>query len=375
MRMLASVQKIIDLQPIEGADRIECATVLGWTCVVAKGKHTIGELVVYLEIDSILSNELLKSQGLWDEAKNRGCLGRSGYNVLTTRRFKGCLAQGLIIPLEKGPGSFTYAEGSDLTGVLNITKYERFAEVEHEVGPANKQKKWQKKLIHKFKPAIFFLSKYIPFFERFIGSGGPFPGFIPKTDQTRIQNLTKVWDKLQHLDYEITEKMEGTSSTYFYYKGDYGMCSRNLRLSNANPKHFGQVQKKYEIFKKLKKAKKNIAIQGEIIGPGIQGNYYKLKAFELKIFDIYLIDEKRQATPFERLEIIRKLGFDYNDHAPILPLRDIDLKTKSIQDILDMADRKSVINPEVNAEGIVFKAMKSDASFKAISNSYLLNQK
>ena len=34
MRKLASIQRIWKMDPIEGADRIELANVLGWQCVV-----------------------------------------------------------------------------------------------------------------------------------------------------------------------------------------------------------------------------------------------------------------------------------------------------------------------------------------------------
>ena len=54
-RKLATIRKINDLSPIEGADKIEVATVDGWKVVVAKDVgHKIGDWVVYCEIDSFL---------------------------------------------------------------------------------------------------------------------------------------------------------------------------------------------------------------------------------------------------------------------------------------------------------------------------------
>ena len=52
-RKLASIQRITDLQPIEGADLIEVASVLGWKVVVKKGEFQVGDLAVYMEIDSV----------------------------------------------------------------------------------------------------------------------------------------------------------------------------------------------------------------------------------------------------------------------------------------------------------------------------------
>ncbi len=57
MRQLASIQKILKLEPIEGADAIVCATVLGWQLVVKKDEFKVGELCVYVEIDSILPDK------------------------------------------------------------------------------------------------------------------------------------------------------------------------------------------------------------------------------------------------------------------------------------------------------------------------------
>lgn len=375
MRQLASIQKIVDIKPIEGADKIEQISILGWNCVAKKGDFNIGELVCYFEIDSILSEEILKKANLWDKDKNKGMLGRKSGQVLTTRKFKGSIAQGLILPFQilLSP-DIKISEGMDLTEILKIEKYEKYVEADNIPGAANRKRSWQYKLAQKFKPAIFFLSKYIPWFEKFIGTGGPFPHFITKTDQTRIQNLTREWHVLSEFDYEVTEKMEGTSSTYFYHNGDYGVCSRNLRLSNSIENHFGIIQKKHDIFKKLKKYKKNIAIQGEIIGPSIQGNYYNLPEHELKIFDIFLIDEQRYALPHERTDILMELGFTFDNCAPILDISFCPAN-KTIDEILLIADEKSKINLKFNREGIVFKSLTTQTSFKAISNSYLLKQK
>ena len=376
MRQLASIQTITALEPIEGADRIESASILGWKCVVKKGEFNVGEHVCYFEIDSIIPEEILKKANLWDNEKNKGMLGRKSGQVLTTRKFRGSISQGLVLPFQVlvSP-NIKITEGMDLTEILKIEKYEKYVEPDNIPGQVNKKRSWQYKLAQKFKPAVFFLSKYISWFEKFIGTGGPFPHYIPRTDQTRIQNLTKEWHVLSEFEYEVTEKMEGTSATYFFHNGDYGVCSRNLRLSNSIENHFGIIQKKHDIFKKLKKYKKNIAIQGEIIGPSIQGNYYSLSEHQLRIFDIYLIDEQRYALPFERLGILNDLGFTEEQHSPILSYVDYLPKGKTVEDILNMADKKSVINNKVDREGIVFKSLKTQRSFKAISNSYLLKQK
>lgn len=378
MRKLASVQKIIlvseIINPKTGlpADSIEAVGVLGWTCVARKGAYKVGDLVIYFEIDSILPEELLKSQGLWDEAKGKGMLGRSSGDVLRTKKLLGVVSQGLVAPITLiSSAQGQMEEDDDCTEYLGITKYEQYVEEEFEPGTKRKQG-FKSKMIRKFKPQIIWLSQYIPWFKQFIGAGGAFPDYVQKTDQTRIQNLTRNWEELREDHYEITEKMEGTSSTYFYNRGDYGMCSRNLRKPNNDTTHFGQVEKKYNIFKKLIDYKKNIALQGEICGPGIQGNYYGLPEFTWFVFDVYLIDESRKALPGERSRILADLELSVNQ-APFYSLQN--LKGMTIQEVLDMAVRKSYVNEKIDAEGLVFKSVEKNQSFKAINNNYLLKQK
>ena len=381
MRKLASIQKIVAITEIINpktglpADAIEAVQVLGWTCVAKKGLHQVGDMVVYFEIDSILPEVLLKNQGLWDEAKGKGVLGRSTGDVLRTKKLLGVVSQGLVATLNILNGTYKeyeLSEDMDVTQDLGIKKWEQYVEEEFEPGTKRKQP-FKHRMIRKFRPQIRFLAQWIPWFRQFVSVGQePFPSFIQKTDQTRIQNLTRNWELLREDHYEVTEKMEGTSSTYFYYKGDYGICSRNLRKKNGDGTHFDIIEKKHDIFNKLITYKKNIAIQGEICGPGIQGNYYNLPEFALFIFDVYLIDESRKALPGERGRILLDLGLNLNQ-APLYSLQN--LKGMTIQDVLQMAVRKSYLNEKVDSEGLVFKSAEKNQSFKAINNNYLLKEK
>ena len=100
-RKLASIQKITAINPIPGADKIEVANVLGWECVIAKSDgFKVNDLVVYIEIDSIVPEKLLKLINMWDNQKNKGTLSGSAGNRLKTRKFKGQISQGLIMPIK-----------------------------------------------------------------------------------------------------------------------------------------------------------------------------------------------------------------------------------------------------------------------------------
>lgn len=114
----------------------------------------------------------------------------------------------------------------------------------------------------------------------------------------------------------------------------------------------------------------DVAIQGELIGPGIQGNIYKLSKPEFRVFDIYDIMGGAYLKPVFRHAVIHKMGLT---HVPVITI-DKDLGIGTIEELLLWAEDKSVLcNTE--REGIVFKDMNGGMTFKAISNKYLLGEK
>lgn len=97
-RKLASVRKISDLSPIEGADKIELATVGGWKVVVAKDVgHKVGDMVIYCEIDSFLPIKP-EFEFLRKSSYKKMVDGREGFR-LRTSKLKGQISNGLILPL------------------------------------------------------------------------------------------------------------------------------------------------------------------------------------------------------------------------------------------------------------------------------------
>src|SRR5262249_43552050 len=109
---LASIQVIKDIRPIDGADRIEAATVLGYQTVIKKGEFRAGDLCVWHEPDTVVAEraeyEFLRKQGF----------------RLKVSRFKGQFSQGLALPLNILPGA-EYAPGDDVIGLTGIRKYEK----------------------------------------------------------------------------------------------------------------------------------------------------------------------------------------------------------------------------------------------------------
>ena len=98
MRKLATIQKIKEILPIEGADAIELAIVNGWKVVVGKNvEHKEGDYVIYCEIDSFLPIKE-EFEFLRKSSYKKMADGTEGFR-LRTIKLRGQVSQGLIIPI------------------------------------------------------------------------------------------------------------------------------------------------------------------------------------------------------------------------------------------------------------------------------------
>lgn len=328
MRKLASIRKIAGVRPIPEADAIECVTVDGWDVVTKKGEFQVGDLAIYLEIDSWVPTALAPFLSKGKEPREFNSVKGER---LRTVKLRGQLSQGLLLPYVT-LGRIAQ-EGEEVTEELNIQKWER---------PIN--------------PQLAGLAK------------GTFPSFIPKTDQERIQNIKHVLED-PYERYEVTIKLDGSSFTAYHRDGEVGVCSRNLELKPSDDNAFWRVARKYGVLELLA-ARGNYAIQGELIGPGIQGNQEKLEDLEMYVFDVFDIDAQSYLTAEQRYRFLQNTELQ---HVPIVsPYTAI---PQTLEKVLAMAEGPS-LNPKANREGLVFKSTRNPAlSFKAISNSWLLKEK
>jgi RNA ligase (TIGR02306 family) len=344
MRKMASIRKIDSIGPIEGADAIEVATVGGWKVVVKKGEFAVGDLAVYFEIDSWIPTELAPflSKGK-DSREFEGVKGER----LKTIKLRGQLSQGLLLPLEPTCANIVSElfEGLDVTEPLGI-------------------KKWEKAIPAQLAGQV----------------KGNFPTLIPKTDQERCQNLVAEIDNAIQtgMQFEVTEKLEGSSMTVYRIHGEFGVCSRNLDLKRDENNTFWKVAIEEDMDAQMMSIDPywDFAIQGELIGPGIQGNIYKLSKPEFRVFDIYNIQMGCYMDPDARRKIVDILGLK---HVPVLAARaqlHDTLGIKNVEDLLKYAEGKSVMGDVTGPEreGVVFKCVNGGMTFKAISNKYLLGE-
>lgn len=326
-RKLATIRKIKEIQPIKDADNIELALVDGWKSIVKKGEFKIDELIIYCEIDSFLP---IKPEFEFLRKSSYKKMGDQEGFRLKTIKLRGQISQGLILPLKVLPKKKEiFGEGFEVTNDLNIVKYE--------------------------PPIPAQLAGLVK---------GIFPSFIPKTDEERVQNLD--YEILKDEVYYETEKLDGTSFTCYKYEGEFGVCSRNMELKETEDNLYWKISRQHNLEEKLPEG---YAIQGEIIGEGVQGNPYKLKGQHLKIFNIFNI----QTQEYLHLLSFEKFVNDILKEETVPMLRSIFFLPEEKEDLIQHADYKSIINPDIDREGIVIRSLDRKTSFKVISNKYLIN--
>jgi len=338
-RKLASIQKILDLQPIPNADTIEVATILGWKVVVGKKDNfKVGDLVVYCEVDSILPD------------KPEYEFLRKNHFRIKTIKLRGQISQGIVFPLTILPEHMQHEfsdcsetdklVGIDVTETLGITKYEVYV-------PAN--------LRGDIK--------------------GNFPDFIHKTDETRIQAVPDVIQRHRGVNFIMTEKVDGTSFTCYFRNGEFGVCSRNLELKDDETVYWNMARG-LNLQNKLTEYGKNIALQGELVGQGIQKNKYGLSTVKLLIFNVFDIDAGRYVDSYDFALTLVTLGLD---PVPFLGPIVFDENT-TVDSLVELSKGFSKLNPKTPREGLVFRPqtemydpdLRGCLSFKVINPEFLL---
>ena len=334
-RKLASIQIVKEIKPIPGADMIEVVRINNWDVVSKKGEYKVGDFCIYCEIDSFLPIRE-EFEFLRKTSYKKMSDGSEGFR-LRTIRLREQLSQGLILPIHILPLGELVSEGMDVTEMLGIVKYEPPIPAELE-GEAK----------------------------------GSFPSFLRKTDEERIQNLSDKYEEIKNFgkNFYVTEKLDGTSATFYFKDGEFGVCGRKWEFLDSDSNTFWKVARQLNLEESLSKLGYNICIQGELIGEGIQSNPYKMRGQSVRFFSAFNIDEQKNIPFTKFLILMEELGLktipvlDYNFELP-----------NTIDELLLIADKKSELNGNFDREGIVIRSYDRKISFKVISNQFLLNEK
>lgn len=346
MRKLASIQRIWEIEPIAGADKIELAYVLGWKCVVNKGQFKKYDLAVYFEVDSFLpireEFDFLRNSSY----RNSQILGE-GFK-LRTMRFKGQISQGLLLPISSFKELDQNIElGSDVTDILKVRKWE----IEERVTTGGTVK-------------------------------GLLPSSIPHTDETRVQAEPTLIYHFNNIEYYISSKMDGSSHSIGIDSDGVHITGHNYEYKDDDSNDFFVYLKKQGYIEKIKDffnryELETLTIQGEFCGPGIQGNPVKLIKPQWYVFNVLengeRVDLSKMIDICEYLGLkivpIEEIGFNLPSHYP-----DVESLLKRAEGKYETGSPKEgiVIRP---TKPIYCETISSSLSMKVVSNSYLLSKK
>lgn len=392
VRRLATIRKVAAIDDIvftntegqpETAANIVRATIDGWQLVTQRSNNfKPGDMVVYFEIDSLIPLDNPEFTFLRKKETET-------HHRLRTIKLKGQVSQGLVLPVSLVLGEIAEKlRKGEIT--LDIVEDDRVDPLWDETNPPNPETPEGQKVIADAVGQCFLqslegydltemlgITKYeLPIAANLRGKvKGNFPHFLRKTDEERIQNLPNFLTKYKGVEFYVTEKLDGSSFTAYFKDGVFGICSRNLDLTETEDNAFWQLARKLDLENKMKELEFDACIQGEMVGPGIQKNRYNLKEVDLYVFNVFNI-EAQEYHSFRSMRLITQtMGLKM---VPVLN-ESLELQFDNIQSVIDAADGPSRIAQNVIREGMVYRPVveiRDDrhgrVSFKAISNQFLL---
>lgn len=333
MSLIVSYRTINEIRPHTNAERLEIAVIDGWQCVVGKGEFKAGDKVIYFQEGAILPEippfEFLKDKGYRIRViKIRGVLS-SGYIVQPKSIIK-------YFPKLREINSETV----DLSDFIPVKRYEK--EVFEEGNNSENSVKW--------------------------------PFFIKKTGMERLQNIINEPSFLSHKEkdtsFVITEKLDGCSLTVYYdflNPEDSRVCSKNVCYDLDAKSRFVFDAKELGILETASKMASllngNVILQGELCGPGIQKNQLKLDAKKFFLYQASFFENQYASLfdfvisnhPYELQIMIEDVESSLSV-VPFVEERTIN-SFSSVEEMISFADRSSLVNPNVIAEGVVFNEL------------------
>ena len=402
-RELAYLVQVDSITPMN-ADRLECAHIGGWHCVVGKGDFVPGAPAVYFEVDSRLPDE---------EPFSGIDFLRSKDFKIKTQKIRGEYSQGLLIPVSAfgwtyyqvwavgQPDSrlgvddgktirFLDDESRFLTKELNVTYADpddnkrKAPSYDPDKATINIHKKFFKRRFIKWLMKNKLMRKILlRLFRGKAPKKTEWPAWVKKTDEERIQNCPEILN-LNGVKWIATEKIDGTSTTFTlrFFKGKprFIVCSRNVAFSDGDNNVYTSMARKYDIesvmkdmFEDLRKETNElefITIQAETFGPGVQRRTYSQDEPQMAVFNLIYGYKDGHTIRLNPIRMTMILGGVYE--IPTVPvLGYVDLP-KTCEEVLAMAAAEPSKIDGGMREGIVFRSDDGVHSFKAVNNEYLL---
>lgn len=348
------VTKIREIKPHNNSDNLEFAVCYDFNVIVRKGTYKVDDVVLYIPIDSVLS------QKLHDKLFDTNSKIKLNKNRVRQIKIRSLYSQGMIVDLKDVPEVKhfgVYEEDlleKDCSELLGITKYEPPAPT-FQTPSQKRDKPRENPLFHKYNgvenikwyPELFTSEEDVVVQEKLHGSNCR-AAILPYKANTLWKKLVKFFGLAPEFEY-----CYGSNNVQLQerkgYKGFYGEDV------------YGNVLKKVNAFSKIKP---NEIIYGELIGEGIQKNYnYGHKEHHFVLFNVKVQspDGAKWLSPDEAEAYALERGFDF---VPVLYRGKFD-KEK----IFNLVKQSSKYHPPTKVmEGIVIKSA-SDYNNTTLSSS------
>ena len=249
---LATIEKILSARNHPNADLLDLVTVKGWQVIVKRGEFKEGDLCVYVQMDTVL------------EPRPEYKFLESKHYRIKPIRLRGMPSAGICFPLSLlSPND--YVLGQDVTGLMGVSKYEK------------------------------------PLPAQLAGTArSNFPGWLRVTDEPNLRTYPDAVEELKGKEIVITIKQDGSSASFYYKGGEFGVCSRRLDLLESENNSFWKIARQLGLEQKLKKINEQyhgeFALQGELYGEGIQKNPAKIKGVNLVAFNLFDISKQEYCS-------------------------------------------------------------------------------
>jgi RNA ligase (TIGR02306 family) len=332
----ATIEIVSEVFPHPNADKMDLAKVNGWIVCIKKGEYKAGDICIYVQTDTVLK-----------DCPQYEFLRKRDFRI-RPMKLRGVLSQGILFPIsllqEFGSSTVILDEkitGTDVSNIIGASHYE--------------------------KPVPACLSGE---------AKGYLPSFIRKTDEENIENVLDVLNELKGKPYYITIKIDGSSGTFYRHNKDFGVCSRNLHLKPSSNNGFWKMVEKYNIDEKLSTffPDKNRCIQGEVYGPGIQGNKLGVDEIKLAVFNLWDTDNRCYCSYDELKQFCNEVNI------PMVKVIDegesFNMTFENLQSLADSLKYENghivegiVLRPKVS---FISKVMEKPLSVKIINTEFKL---
>lgn len=320
--------------------------------LIKKGEFNIRDLCCYIQIDTVVP-----------ETEQFEFLRKRKFRVRTIKLRKQ-ISQGLIIPV---PCKICY-EGKNVTAAIGVIKYEKPDNNPARFTKPTVPKIWYKKWIYLFKYNILF--KVFPKLQRLERSTFP-TNLINITDEERIQNIPQVLSSHAGKLFIVSYKLDGSSITIIHSKvmgkSKFRICSRRFELHDKKNdwyKVFVDTEFSLEVLKLVQHFNTNdIIVQGEAIGK-FNGNHHNLQKEQIRLFTIQVNGKRIDQQTFEYVCLTNNIP-----HCPVYKQTRLN---HTMESILKESEIKDILNPNTEAEGLVWRCIEDNLSFKVINNKFLL---